>query len=158
MLSQLSNPWWVFVLLGIVAGIISGTLGLGSGIILIPALVLFYAFEQKCAQGMALAIMVPMALVGAFRYWKNPQIEMNMVVIGLIIAGAVAGALIGAELAIRLPSHILRKVFAIFLVIVAIRMFIGPSKSKKTVIDNTAQNQGTVNLVESGEINNEPGK
>ncbi len=120
MIGQLPNAWWVFVLLGICAGVLSGTLGLGSGIILIPALVLFFSFEQKNAQGMALAVMVPMALVGALRYWKNPEIEMNAVVIGLIICGALAGAFLGAELAGRLPSHILRKIFAIVLVIAAV--------------------------------------
>ena len=155
MISPLSNPWWVFILLGIVAGIVSGTLGLGSGLLLIPALVLFYGFEQKCAQGMALAIMVPMALVGAFRYWKNPLIEMNMPVIGFVIAGAVVGALIGAELAIRLPSHILRKFFAAFLILVAVRMFIAPLKSKKISTNNSTQNQEMVNSVESGEKNND---
>ena len=153
MISQLSNPWWAFILLGIVAGIISGTLGLGSGVFLIPALVLFYGFEQKCAQGMALAIMVPMALVGAFRYWKNPLIEMNMPVVGFIIAGAVAGALIGAELAGRLPSHILRKIFAILLVIVALKMFL--TKPRQQSGHNGAGEQTKVSLIESGGNNNE---
>ncbi len=95
MIGQLFNPWWIFVLLGICAGILSGLLGLGSGIILVPALVLLCSFEQKSAQGMALAVMVPMALVGALRYWKNPEIQMNAAVIGLIILAALAGALVG---------------------------------------------------------------
>ncbi|MHC4545613.1 MAG: TSUP family transporter, partial [Planctomycetota bacterium] len=50
MISQLSNPWWVFVLLGICAGVLSGLLGLGSGIILIPTLVLLCECKQKSAQ------------------------------------------------------------------------------------------------------------
>ena len=61
------SPWWRFVLLGVVAGIISGMLGLGSGTLLIPALVFLFAFPQKSAQGTALVVMVPMALVGATR-------------------------------------------------------------------------------------------
>ena len=112
MIGQLSNPWWVLILLGIGAGILSGALGLGSGIILVPALVLVCSFEQKSAQGMSLAIMVPMALVGALLYWKNPDIEMNAVIIALIVLGALAGVLVGTELAGRLPGHVLRKVFA----------------------------------------------
>ncbi len=75
MIGQLSNPRFVFVLLGICAGVLSGALGVGSGILLIPTLVLFCSFEQKSAQGMSLAVMVPMALVGALRYWKNPQMK-----------------------------------------------------------------------------------
>ena len=72
MMGPLFNPWWVFILLGVCAGVLSGALGLGSGTILVPTLVLLFGFMQKSAQGMALAVMVPMALLGAFRYWKNP--------------------------------------------------------------------------------------
>jgi len=102
MITQLPNPWWIFVLLGIFAGIISGTLGLGSGIILVPTLVLLCSFGQKSAQGMALAVMVPMALVGVLLYWKNPEIPMNIGVIVLIVIGALAGTVAGTELAARL--------------------------------------------------------
>lgn len=130
MITQLSNPWWVFVLLGICAGVVSGTLGVGSGTILVPMLVLVFGLGQKCAQGMSLAIMVPMALVGALWYWRSPDIKFNVAVMGLIICGALVGALSGAELASHLPSNLLRKLFAIFLVIVAVKMFMasGPEQ------------------------------
>ncbi|MHC4511827.1 MAG: TSUP family transporter, partial [Planctomycetota bacterium] len=91
MIALLSDPWWVFILLGICAGVISGTLGVGSGVIVVPVLVLLLGFEQKAAQGTALAVMVPMALLGAVRYWKNPEIEMNLVIILLFALGALAG-------------------------------------------------------------------
>lgn len=149
MIGQLSNPWWIFVLLGICAGVTSGLLGLGSGIILIPVLVLLCSFEQKSAQGMALAVMVPMALVGALRYWKNPEIEMNMVVIGLIILGALAGSLVGTELAAKLPGHILRKLFAVVLIIVAVKMLMTPTKSNPDGFNNRSTNQNITNFVES---------
>lgn len=157
MIGQLSNPWWTFIVLGVCAGVLSGTLGLGSGIILVPTLVLLCGFEQKSAQGMALAVMVPMALLGALRYWRNPAIEMNLVVIALIVCGALAGTLAGTELAGRLPSHVLRRVFAIFLVIVAVRMFIGPSRPKKPMLDGSLPEQKQVDLVEVGDTNNEAG-
>ena len=158
MIGQLSNPWWVFVLLGICAGILSGLLGLGSGIILVPVLVLLCSFEQKSAQGMALAVMVPMALVGALRYWKNPEIEMNAAVIGLIILGALAGALVGTELAARLPGHILRKVFAVVLIIVAVKMLMPPTKPKRAGFGNSLTGQKKANLVESEGTSNEAAK
>jgi len=154
MIGQLSNSWWIFIVLGIGAGIISGALGLGSGTIVIPALVLFFGFGQKSAQGTALAVMVPMALVGALRYWQNPEIELNVVIIGLIICGAIAGALIGAELAIMLPAHVLRRVFAIFLIIVAVRMFMTSAKPGQAGLDNSMIEQNTVNSLEHGETNN----
>ncbi|MBW8042478.1 MAG: sulfite exporter TauE/SafE family protein [Planctomycetes bacterium] len=158
MIGQLSNPWWVFVFLGICAGILSGLLGLGSGIILIPTLVLLCRCEQKSAQGMALAVMVPMALVGALRYWKNPQIEMDWAIIGLIILGALAGVLAGTELASRLPGHILRKVFAAVLLIVAVKMFVTSLKPKQGGFDGNLTNQRMVNSTQNGDVNNDTTK
>ena len=156
MIGQLSNPWWVFVVLGLCAGVLSGTLGLGSGIIMIPTLILLFGFGQKSAQGMALAVMVPMALVGALRYWKNPEIEFNTVIVGLIICGALAGALAGTELASRIPNHILRKVFATVLVIAAIKMFMTSAKPGQPNLDNSLIEQKIVSSLENGETNNEP--
>jgi len=155
MIGQLSNPWWVFVLLGICAGVISGTLGLGSGTVIVPVLVLLCGFQQKSAQGTALAAMVPMALVGALLYWKNPDIEMNTLVIGLVICGALAGVLAGTELAGRLPGHVLRKVFAAVLVIVAAKMFMTPTRPKQASLDNDLIEQEIVDSVEIGGKNSE---
>jgi len=155
MIGQLSNPWWVFVLLGICAGVLSGALGLGSGIILVPTLVLLCGFGQKSAQGMALAVMVPMALVGALLYWKNPEIEINTVIVGLIICGALVGVLVGTELAFRVPGHILGKVFAAVLVIVAIKLFMTSAKPTQLSLDNSLTEQKTVSPLEHGETNNE---
>jgi len=118
----ISNPWWAYVALGVCAGLLSGTLGLGSGTILIPALVLVLGFPQKSAQGTALAVMVPMVLVGALRYRLAPEIEVNMTYVGLVALGAVGGAFIGVELARYLPAAALRRVFAVFIVVVGIRM------------------------------------
>jgi hypothetical protein len=145
---SLPGEWWVFLVLGLCAGIVSGTLGLGSGIVLIPVLVLLFSFEQKSAQGTALAVMVPMALVGAIRYWRNPHIELNGTVIALLALGAVAGAMVGTELAARLSAGTLRKVFALVLMIVAIRMFTASPRSggSRSAIDDktlTIDHRGT---------------
>jgi hypothetical protein len=105
---------------------------------------------------MSLAVMVPMALVGALRYWQNPKIEMNAVVVGLIIIGALAGVLAGAALAGRLPSGILRRVFAIALVIAAVRMFITSAKPGQPAPDSGLQQQQEINLAGKGE--NDAGK
>ena len=158
MIGQLYNYWWAFILLGVLAGIVSGTLGLGSGVIVIPALVLLFSFEQKSAQGTALAVMVPMALVGALRYWRNPDIEMNVVIILLIVLGALAGVLGGTELAARLPSGTLRKVFAVFLTIVAVRMFTISPKPLQRDPGEHLTGQKDVSLVNPGGIKNEAEK
>jgi uncharacterized membrane protein YfcA len=123
-----THPWWVLVLVGVVAGVISGALGVGSGIVLVPVMVTVFLLPQKSAQGTALAVMVPMALLGALRYWHNPEIDVNMPVVAFLVLGALPGVLAGTELAARLPAHWLRKAFAILMVIVAIKMFSMPSR------------------------------
>lgn len=153
MISQLSNPWWVFILLGLCAGIFSGLLGIGGGTVIVPVLVLLCSFGQKTAQGTALAVMVPMALVGAAWYWKNPQIPISPAVILLVIIGALAGALLGAELATKLPSHILRKVFAVVLVIVAVKMFTFSPKPKKAAPASGLAEPKNISPVEREGIN-----
>lgn len=129
---SLPGEWWGFVILGVCTGVLSGTLGVGGGTVIIPALVLLWGFGQKSAQGMSLAIMVPMALIGALRYWRNPQVEFHGWVIALVVLGALAGTLAGTELAARLPAGILRRSFAVFLMIVAVRMFTASPRSEKT--------------------------
>jgi hypothetical protein len=150
MFEQLANPWWVFVLLGIFAGTLSGMLGIGGGVILVPTLVIALGFAQKSAQGMSLAIMVPLALVGAIRYKLSGDVDLNLLVIGLIVAGAIAGTLMGTEIEHRVPSHLLRKLFSVILVIVAVKMFIGPSKPPGSAAGDNVSDQNNISVVESG--------
>ncbi len=155
MIAQLAGCWWLFIVLGVCAGLVGGTLGLGGGIVFIPALVIFWGFEQKSAQGTALAVMVPMALVGALRYWKNPEVNMSLTIILLIILGALVGVLAGTELASRLPNQVLKKVFAIFLVVAAVRMFIASSRPKQPEPGANLINQNSTNVVNPGDTKND---
>lgn len=115
---------WMFLTLGVCAGVVSGMLGVGSGIIIIPTLVLLLHLPQKSAQGMCLAAMIPMAAIGALRYKLNPDIDVNMMSAGLIAVGGVAGAFVGVEIAIRLPGSVLRRIFACFVIVAGLRMLI----------------------------------
>ncbi len=158
MLEQLGNPWWGFIVVGIFAGILSGTLGLGGGVILVPALAFACGYPQKSAQGMALAIMVPMVLLGAFRYWQNEAVDIHLTAVSWVIVGALVGVMIGTGIAGRLPTEVLRKIFAMVLIIVAVRIFIGPSKSQKAMAGENLKDQNNVSAVEPGGISNESGK
>lgn len=155
MIAQLSGCWWLFIVLGVFAGLVSGTLGLGGGIVFIPALVLLWGFGQKTAQGTALAVMVPMTLLGALRYWRNPEVDMSLTIILLIVLGALVGVLAGTELASRLPNQVLKKVFSIFLVIVAVRMFIASSGQKQPEPGASLMNQNNTNVVNPGDTKND---
>lgn len=114
--------WLGFTILGMVAGVLSGCLGVGSGLVLIPALVLLFDVPQKSAQGISLAVMVPMALVGASRYVSSPDIKVDLRVVAVIAIGAVLAAFVGSHLAEVLPAKVLKKAFAVFLILVAGRI------------------------------------
>jgi hypothetical protein len=126
--------WYLYILVGLACGVFSATFGVGSGILMIPILVLAFATKQKSAQGICLAVMVPMALVGAIRYQMNPKIVVDMKLVGLLTIGGVVGALIGARIAAKLHPDVLRRMFAIVMIIAAVRMLIvkGPKPADQT--------------------------
>ncbi len=148
MLEHVSDLWWALVLLGFGAGVLGGALGVGGGIILVPALVFVFLVPQKSAQGTALAVMVPMALLGAIRYWRNPDAHIDLWVVALLAGGALVGVLIGTGLAARLPGPILRKAFAVFMVIMAAYMFFSPVRGKASPPQTAPDPQTNVTEVE----------
>jgi len=145
MIETLSGSWWAFILIGLGTGILGGTLGVGGGIIVIPALVLFFHFPQKAAQGTALALMVPMAFIGALRYWRAGDLDINPAFLILLITGAIAGVIAGTEILHRIPADMLRKIFAVFLLVIGIRMLLtseqpGPNKRPNNVEQRSSNN------------------
>jgi len=137
MMSILGDLSPMLLLLGLAAGVLSAMLGVGSGILLVPALTLAFGLTQKSAQGTALAVMVPMALVGAMRYIANPDIEVNLMRVGLLAVGAVVGAFLGSAIASHLPNAVLRRIFAIFLLVVAVRMLL-PKRTPAKAPESTS--------------------
>lgn len=112
----------LYILLGVVTGLLSGLFGIGGGLLIIPALVLL-SFPQKEAQGIAMAVMVPIVIVGAIRYKLNAAIPVDLSLAALIAIGAVAGVLIGTSMINAVPGLLLRRIFAVLLILVALRMF-----------------------------------
>lgn len=108
------------ILLGVFAGSLAATLGVGGGIIFVPVLVSVFSFSQLDAQGTSLAIIVPTAIVGAVTHARAGRV--NWKVVAVVGTGGVLGALVGATLAQTLDEAVLRRVFAIVLIILAIRM------------------------------------
>lgn len=102
----------MLVIIGFLSGIITG-MGLGGGIMLIPALTMLLDFEQKAAQGINLIYFIPTSIIALFVHIKNKNVDFKIAT-PLIVWG-VAGAIAGSLLAGKLPSDILRKIFAYLL-------------------------------------------
>jgi uncharacterized membrane protein YfcA len=111
------------ILIGLIAGVFSGLLGIGGGLIIIPALVFLFKMSQQTAQGTTLALMVlPIGLLAAITYYKSGNVNL---VVGLLIAlGFFFGGLLGANIAVSLPNDILRKIFAAALILAGFYMLI----------------------------------
>ncbi|WP_303675209.1 sulfite exporter TauE/SafE family protein [Vampirovibrio chlorellavorus] len=111
-------------LLGLVAGAFSGLVGIGGGIILVPALVFLFGFSQQAAQGTTLALLVlPIGLLGALEYYRHGYVDLK--VAALICLGFVLGNFFGAKLAIVLPTHILKQIFGGTLLVIGLKMILG---------------------------------
>ncbi|MGI6679258.1 MAG: sulfite exporter TauE/SafE family protein [Dehalobacterium sp.] len=111
------------ILLGLVAGILSALLGVGGGIILVPGMMYLLKLPIKIAVGTSLAIIIPTSIMGVYQHHLNGNV--NWKVMLLISAGAILGAYIGAILNEHLSADTLRKIFAILLIIIAIKTWHG---------------------------------
>jgi uncharacterized membrane protein YfcA len=110
------------LLAGVVVGIFSGLLGVGGGILLVPILVYALQYDQKMAQGTSLAMLLPPTGILAFlEYYKAGNVNLK---VGLLVAlGVVVGGYFGGLWAQNIPVNALRKGFAVFLVIVAVKLW-----------------------------------
>lgn len=123
-----------FVMLGLVVGGLSGILGLGGGIFLVPALVLLFHFTPQEAQGTSLAVLIPpIGIFAALEYYRRGLIDFS--VVGLICLGFVFGAYVGAFYVARIPVPLMRRVFGFFLFFVALQMvFTSPDRRFGSVV------------------------
>ena len=112
----------LLLIIGVLAGMLSGLIGIGGGIIVIPALVFFLGFSQQTAQGTTLAMMVPpIGLLAAWAYYKEGFVDVKAAAI--ICIGFIAGSYFGAKFATGISQDMLRKIFSVILILVAIKMF-----------------------------------
>lgn len=109
------------ILIGLAAGFLCGMVGLGGGIILIPALMLFLAMDQRMAQGTTIAIMLPpIGFFAAFNYYKAGYVNVKYALVIAVVF--MVGGYLGSKLALNLPVPLLKKIFAVVLVVVAAKM------------------------------------
>lgn len=114
----------ILLIIGLAAGLMSGVLGVGGGIIVIPMLVGFLGFTQKEAQGTSLGLLLlPIGILAVMNYYNAGYV--NIRAVGIMIITFVIGSYLSSKYAISMPDYILKKVFAVFLLLYAIKLFMG---------------------------------
>jgi uncharacterized protein len=114
----------VLVIIGVVAGFLAGTFGIGGGIVMIPALVMLLGFKQQMAQGTTLAAMIPpIGIIAAFEYYKSGNVNITAAI--LIALGFLAGSFFGARLAISIDEVLLKRIFGVLLFVMSIKYMLG---------------------------------
>lgn len=112
---------FLYLLLGLMTGILSGLIGIGGAIIIIPSLVLVFGMSQHMAQGTTLALMVPpIGLLAAWTYYKAGYVDFK--VAALICLGFFVGGFIGARYVTDIPELMLRRIFGFVLLLAALKM------------------------------------
>jgi len=121
MYNMASSTLIILILIGLFAGAFSGMIGLGGGLVIIPAVIYLLGMNQYMAQGTSLAIMLPpIGLMAAFNYYKAGALNLKYAMI--IAVAFFIGGYFGSKWALTIPEAVLRKIFAVALIIVAIRM------------------------------------
>ncbi len=112
------------IIIGIAAGIFSGLIGVGGGLIMIPLFILFIGLNQYEAQGMSLAVMLPpVTLLAVLNYHQAGAINWKMAII--VSAFFIIGGYFGSKFALKIDQQTLKKVFGVVILIMALKMIFG---------------------------------
>jgi len=114
----------LFVLLGALAGVLAGLLGIGGAVLVVPMLVYGFGWEQHMAQGTTLAMLIPpIGILAAWQYYQAGHVDLK--VAGLLCLGFFIGGYFGGLFANQLPAPVLRKIFGVVLLLISLKMIIG---------------------------------
>jgi len=119
-----TKPFWLFILVGLLAGVFAGMFGKGGGIVIVPILISIFHYNGKMAVATSLAaLQLPVGLPSVLIYAENGYL--NLTAAALIAVGMVIGAFFGSKIGINLPAKVFKKVFAVFLILMAVYMVAG---------------------------------
>lgn len=114
----------IFIVIGLFAGVLSGLFGIGGGVVIVPALILFAKLPPIAATGTSLAaLLLPVGALGAWEYYRKGNLNISAAL--WVALGLFLGAWVGAKLAHQLSPLQLRRAFAVFLVLVAGKVWWG---------------------------------
>ncbi|MFI5164459.1 MAG: sulfite exporter TauE/SafE family protein [Bacteroidia bacterium] len=118
------NDIFILLALGLVAGILSGMVGIGGGIIIVPALVYFLGFSQHSAQGTVLFMfLLPIGVLGVYNYWQKDYVDFKVAAIMAITF--FAGSFIGSKTAIAIDQTMLKRIFGVIIFFLSLKMIFG---------------------------------
>jgi uncharacterized protein len=111
----------IIILIGVAAGMLSGLVGIGGGLVIVPALVYFLGFSQHTAQGTSLAlILLPVGIFAVIFYYKQGHVDIK--VVWLLAVGFIIGSALGSKVALSLPQETVKKIFAVLMILIAVKM------------------------------------
>lgn len=123
-----SSTLFILIAIGISAGMLSGFIGVGGGIIIVPALIYFVGMSQHMAQGTSLALMIPpIGVLAVYNYYKAGEI--NFAYAGVIAVAFVIGGFIGSKISLKLPPNTLKFIFGMVMLYISIRLIGGSYKT-----------------------------
>lgn len=108
----------LLIAVGLFAGALSGVVGIGGGIIIVPAMIYLLHMSQLQAQGISLSVLVlPVGILGVMNYYKAGHVNFNYAF--LIAAGFFVGSYFGSKYALKLPINVVKFIFGLFLMVIA---------------------------------------
>ena len=114
--------WIAIGIIGLLGGFVSGLFGVGGGVLFVPLLILLLSFNLHLAIGTSLAAIVPTAIVGTLRHFSEGGVDFRTAL--LLASFAIIGAWVGAGISVRMDIALLRKIYAAFLFVLALRLFL----------------------------------
>ena len=113
-----------FILVGLLVGTLSGMIGVGGAVFIIPILIYLFGWSQHMAQGTALAMLIPpIGILGAWQYYKEGHVDIK--VAALMCVGFFVGSYFGGLFANQVPGETLRRILGVALLLISIRMILG---------------------------------
>lgn len=113
----------ILAIIGALAGLLGGMLGIGGAVIIIPALVFFLGFSQQSAQGTTMLMLsLPVGALAAFQYYRSGFVDVRASLI--LAAFFFAGGFFGAKMAVQIPQEILKKAFGVLLLLLALKILV----------------------------------